>query len=62
MNKIKSRHIGILIVLLAAFLRPSLGQGQNVSGSNIVSRTMLSSDCTASVNQRVYDKSKAEYE
>lgn len=41
--------------LLTAFLRPSLGQSQNVSGSNIVSRTMLSSDCTASVNQRVYD-------
>ena len=41
--------------LLTAFLRPSLGQAQNVSGSNIVSRTMLSSDCTASVNQRVYD-------
>ena len=41
--------------LLAAFLRPSLGLSQNASGSNIVSRTMLSSDCTASVNQRVYD-------
>ena len=41
--------------LLSAFLRPSLGLSQNASGSNIVSRTMLSSDCTASVNQRVYD-------
>ena len=44
MNKIKSRHIWILVVLLTAFLCSSLGQAQNVSGSNIVSRTMLSSD------------------
>ena len=55
MNKIKSRHIWILIVLLTAFLCPSLGQAQNASGSNIVSRKMLVADKSRGIAYIDYD-------
>ena len=55
MNKIRSRHIWILVVLLATFLRPSLGQAQNVSGSNIVSRKMLVADKSRGIAYIDYD-------
>ena len=55
MSSIKSRYIWILIVLGTAFTAPARGQAQNVPGSNIVSRTLLSSDGSTKVGQRVYD-------
>ena len=52
MNIIKSRYIWILTVLVTAFISPV--RGQNSAGSNIVSRTVLSSG-GAVAEQRVYD-------
>ena len=53
LSTIKSRHIWILYLLLAAVVLPI--HGQNVPGSNIVSRTFLSADETKAIEQRVYD-------
>ena len=52
MNIIKLRHIWILTVLVTAFVSPV--RGQTSAGSNIVSRTVLSSG-GAVAEQRVYD-------
>ena len=53
MSIVKSRHIWILYILLAAVVLPVYGQ--SVPGSNIVSRTFLSADETKAIEQRVYD-------
>jgi hypothetical protein len=53
MSTIKSRHIWILYLLLAAVVLPI--HGQNAPGSNIVSKTFLSADETKAIEQRVYD-------
>ena len=53
MSTIKSRHIWILYILLAAVVLPI--HGQNAPGSNIVSRTFLSADETKAIEQRLYD-------
>ena len=53
MSTIKSRHIWILYILLAAVVLPVYGQ--SVPGSNIVSRIFLSADETKAIEQRVYD-------
>lgn len=44
-----------LTFLVTAFTAPARGQAQNVPGSSIVSRTLLSSDGSTKVGQRVYD-------
>ena len=53
MSTIKSRYIWILIALVMLFATSA--QGQSMPGSNIVSRTYLSSDSTRMLVQRVYD-------
>ena len=53
MSSLKSKHIWILVILVMAFITPV--RGQDVPGSNIVSRTLLSSDGTMKLVQRVYD-------
>lgn len=53
MNKIKSRYIWILIILVTLLVTPT--HGQDTPGSNIVSKTQLSSDSTRVLVQRVYD-------
>ena len=53
MSSIKSRYIWILIALVTAIISPV--RGQTSAGSNIVSRTLLSSNGTSKINQRVYD-------
>lgn len=49
----KSRYIWILNVLVMLFITSA--RGQTTPGSNIVSRTYLSSDSTRMLVQRVYD-------
>ena len=44
----------ILYVLLTMFMAPV--SGQETEGSNIVSRTLLLSDGSKKIEQRVYDK------
>lgn len=53
LSTIKSRHIWILYILLAAVVLPVYGQ--SAPGSNIVSRTFLSVDEAKAIEQRVYD-------
>lgn len=43
----------ILYILMMSVIAPA--RGQNAAGSNIVSRTVLSSDTTRVFEQRVYD-------
>ena len=43
----------ILCILMTTVIAPA--RGQNAAGSNIVSRTVLSSDTTRAFEQRVYD-------
>ena len=49
MSSVKSRYIWILIVLATAIISPV--RGQTSVGSNIVSRTLLSSDGMSKINQ-----------
>ena len=53
MSTIKSRYIWILIILVSLLVTPL--HGQSTPGSNIVSKTQLSSDSTRMLVQRVYD-------
>lgn len=53
MSSLKSKHIWILVILVMAVIIPV--RGQDVPGSDIVSRTLLSSDGTMKLVQRVYD-------
>ncbi len=53
MSTVKSKYIWILIAFLTAFITPV--HGQSTLGSNIVSRTQLSSDSPSLLVQRVYD-------
>ncbi len=53
MSILMSRHIWILVVLVMAVIIPT--RGQDVPGSDIVSRTLLSSDGTMKLVQRVYN-------
>ena len=52
MNNMSLRQI-ILCVLMTTVIAPA--RGQTAAGSNIVSRTVLSSDTTRVLEQRVYD-------
>ena len=53
MSSIIKKYIWIQIVLVTAIISPV--RGQTSVGSNIVSRTLLSSDGMSKINQRVYD-------
>lgn len=54
MSSLKSKHIWILVILVMAVIIPVIAQ-TTAPGSNIVSRTLLSSDGTMKLVQRVYD-------
>lgn len=53
MSTFKSRHIWVLYILMTLFILPI--SGQETAGSNIVSRTLLQSDGSKAIEQRVYD-------
>ena len=60
MNKIKSRHIWILINLVMLLF--TLTHGQSTPRINIVSRTQLSFGNTKILEQRVYDNGFRHYD
>ena len=53
MSTIESKYICILSVMVMLFITSA--RGQDSPGSNIVSKTLLSSDSTRMIEQRVYD-------
>ena len=53
MSSIRFRHTWTLLLLLTVFFVPMWGQSQ--AGSNIASRTLLSSDGSSKIEHRVFD-------